>query len=318
MNDRFLALQLFARVARVGSFSIAGREMGISQPTASRIVASLEKKVGVALLTRTTRAVTLTEAGADYLARADAILAALDEADHAARGTGELRGVLRVAASTSFAVRSVLPRLPRFTQKHPNLRVEFILNDEKQDLIGDGVDVALRIGALEDSSAVAKKIGIVHRVLAASPAYLAKAGTPHTPSELSQHSIIVGPAGRGMEGWAFKKDGKTTSVRVEGGFVLNGAEGATAAAVAGLGIVSSGALGMLKELESRQLVRVLPNWEMGTADINIVLPAGRAAKPSARAFSEFVSVEVQTQQALWDRIEPSCGASDGKTRCARR
>src|ERR1700757_5029028 len=118
MNDRFFSLQLFARVARVGSFCIAGREMGISQPTASRIVAALEKKVGVALLTRTTRAVTLTEAGMDYLARADAILAALDEADHAARGTGELRGILRIATSSAFANRAILPRLARFTDQH--------------------------------------------------------------------------------------------------------------------------------------------------------------------------------------------------------
>jgi DNA-binding transcriptional LysR family regulator len=299
MNDRFLSLQLFARVARVGSFSVAGREMGISQPTASRIVAALEKKVGVALLTRSTRAVTLTEAGVDYLARVDAILAALDEADHAARGTGELRGLLRIAASTSFAVRMVLPRLPLFAEMYPRLRIEFMLNDEKQDLIGDSIDVALRIGALADSSAVAKKIGVVHRIAAASPAYLAKAGTPLTPAELPRHSIIVGPAGRGMEAWAFKKDGKATSVRVEGRFVLNGGEGATAAAVAGLGILSSGALGMLNELRSGQLVRILPDWEMGTADINAVLPAGRAAKPSARAFTEFVSAELRKQQERW-------------------
>ena len=310
MNDRFLSLQLFARVARVGSFSVAGREMGISQPTASRIVAALEKKVGAALLTRSTRAVTLTEAGADYLARVDAILAALDEADHAARGTGELRGLLRIAASPSFAVRTVLPRLPRFAEMHPKLRIEFVLNDAKQDLIGDGIDVALRIGALGDSSAVAKKIGVVHRVLAASPAYLAKAGIPLTPSELSGHSIIVGPAGRGMEAWAFKKDGKATSVRVEGRFVLSGGDGATAAAVAGLGIISAGALGMLRELQSGQLLRVLPDWEMGPADINVVLPAGRAAKPSARAFTEFVSTELQKEQALWDQVEPTCGAAD--------
>src|ERR1700744_5672241 len=111
MNDRFFSLQLFTRIARTGSFSTAGREMGISQPTASRIVAALEKKIGVALFTRTTRAVTLTEAGSDYLLRAETILAALEEADHAARGTGELRGILRIALSTSFAVRTVLPHL---------------------------------------------------------------------------------------------------------------------------------------------------------------------------------------------------------------
>jgi DNA-binding transcriptional LysR family regulator len=308
MNDRFYSLQLFARVARTGSFSIAGREMGISQPTASRMVAALEKQVGAALLTRTTRAVTLTEAGADYLARVEAILAALDEADHAARGTGELRGVLRIALSTSFAVRSVIPRIARFTDMHPSLRIEFVMNDEKQDLVGDAVDVALRIGSLADSSAVARKIGVVHRVLAASPDYLAKVGTPHTPSDLTDFSIVVGPAGRGMEGWVFKKNGKTTSVRVDGRFILNGAEGATAAAVAGLGIVSSGALSMLKELESGLLVRVLPEWEMGSADVHAILPAGRAAKPSARAFADFISAELRELETAWDQLQASCRA----------
>jgi DNA-binding transcriptional LysR family regulator len=305
MNDRFYSLQLFARVARTGSFSTAGREMGISQPTASRIVAALEKQVGAALLTRTTRAVTLTEAGADYLARVEAILAALDEADHTARGTGELRGVLRIALSTSFAVRNVIPRIARFTDLHPNLRVEFVMNDEKQDLVGDAVDVALRIGSLADSSAVARKIGVVHRVLAASPAYLASAGTPLTPADLTGFSIIVGPAGRGMEGWVFKKDGKTTSVRVDGRFILNGAEGATAAAVAGLGIISSGALSMLKELESGQLVRVLAEWEMGSADIHAILPAGRAAKPSARAFADFIGTELRELETMWNQLAQS-------------
>jgi DNA-binding transcriptional LysR family regulator len=316
MNDRFFSLQLFARVARTGSFSIAGREMGISQPTASRIVAALEKQVGAALLTRTTRAVTLTEAGADYLARVEAILAALDEADHAARGTGELRGVLRIALSTSFAVRSVIPRIERFTDMHPSLRVEFVMNDEKQDLVGDAVDVALRIGSLADSSAVARKIGVVHRVLAASPDYLAKAGTPHTPSDLTDFSIIVGPAGRGMEGWVFKKNGKTTSVRVDGRFILNGAEGATAAAVAGLGIISSGALSMLKELESGLLVRVLPEWEMGSADVHAILPAGRAAKPSARAFADFISAELRELETAWDQIQASCRTCSAKSASA--
>src|SRR6202012_2049818 len=132
MNDRFFSLQLFIRVARAASFSVAGREMGISQPSASRIVAALERKVGAALLTRTTRGVTLTEAGADYLIRAEAIVAALDEADHAARGTGELRGLLRIALSTSFAVRTIIPRIRRFSEQHPHLKIEFIMNDEKQ------------------------------------------------------------------------------------------------------------------------------------------------------------------------------------------
>jgi DNA-binding transcriptional LysR family regulator len=291
MNDRFFSLQLFARVARSGSFSVAGREMGISQPTASRIVAALEKQVGVALFVRTTRAVTLTEAGSDYLSRIESILAALEEADHAARGTGELRGLLRVATSSGFAIRGVLPRLARFTDQHAGLRMEFVLNDDRQDLVGESVDVAVRIGVLGDSTAIARKIGTVRRVVVAAPSYLAKAGTPSAPRDLADHATIVSPAGRVMEGWAFRRDGLTRSVRVEGRFILNGTDAAVAAAVAGLGILSTGDLSVTNELETGRLVRVLPDWEMGSADINVVLPAGRAAKPSARAFSDYMAAE---------------------------
>jgi DNA-binding transcriptional LysR family regulator len=301
MNDRFFSLQLFARVARSGSFSVAGREMGVSQPTASRIVAALENQIGVALLVRTTRAVTLTEAGSDYLSRIEPILTALEEADHAARGTGELRGLLRVAAPSGFAIRGLLPRLARFTDQHPGLRVEFILNDDRQDLVSEAVDVALRIGVLDDSTAVARKIGTVLRVVVAAPAYLARAGTPSVPADLADHAIIVGPAGRVMEAWTFRRHGKGSSVRVEGRFILNGMQAAAAAAIAGLGILSTGDLSVMSELETGRLVRVLPDWKMGSADINIVLPAGRAAKPSARAFADYMEAEVREVQAARSR-----------------
>src|SRR5258708_40303229 len=150
MSDRFFALRLFSRCARPESLSAAGRELGLSQPSASRIVAVLEKEVGVALLTRTTRAVTLTEAGLDYLMRIEAILAALEEADHAARGTGELRGLLRVATTAIFAAREVIPRLACFTRLHPALRIEFVLSDQVQDLRSEAADVALRLRVPND------------------------------------------------------------------------------------------------------------------------------------------------------------------------
>jgi DNA-binding transcriptional LysR family regulator len=291
MNDRFTAMQLFVRVARHGSFSAAAREMGMTQPTASRIVSALEEQVGVVLLTRSTRAVILTEAGADYLARSEMILAALDEADHAARGTGELRGTLRVATSPTFASRFIMPRLARFTDQHPKLRIEFALNDAKHDLIGDSVDVAVRIGSLSDSTAVARKIGTVSRVIVASPSYLAKAGTPLTPSDLADHALIIGPAGRSSEGWSFQKNGKTKSVRIQGRFIFNATEAANAAALAGLGICSAGERSVQAELQSGTLVRLLPDWDMGSSDINVILPAGRAAKASARAFADFIALQ---------------------------
>jgi DNA-binding transcriptional LysR family regulator len=302
MNDRFTAMKLFARVARTESFSSAADEMGMTQPTASRIVAALEKQIGAALLTRSTRAVKLTEAGADYLARCEDILAAVEEAEHAARGTDELRGTLRVAASYSFAIRMLMPRLARFADRHPELRMEFMLGDATHDLIGDSVDVAVRIGALTDSTAVARKVGTVHRVLVAAPRCLTRAGTPVEPHELAAHVIILGPAGKGSEGWSFRKDGQTVTVRVEGRYIVDAAEAATVAAVAGLGVLSTGQRSVQTELETGQLVRLLPDWEMGSSDISVLLPAGRAAKPSARAFLNFVADEIREIEACFPWI----------------
>jgi len=291
MNHSILSLQLFTRVASRGSFSAASRELGLSQSSASRIVATLEQEIGVALLTRTTRAVTLTEAGVEYLARIGPILAALEEADHAVRGNGTLRGLLRVATSSALAVREVIPRLAGFSDMHPSLRIEFLLKDQRQDLVSDGIDVALRVGDLGDSSGVACRIGTSHRLLAASPSYLKRAGTPQVPADLVHHTIITGPAGFGP----FQKGGETFSVRAEGRFIISSLEGSNAAAVTGLGIVSTGHLACRAELMNGALVRVLPDWEMGTAPVSAILPGGRAAKPSARAFVEFMTSQLRDQ-----------------------
>jgi DNA-binding transcriptional LysR family regulator len=289
MSDSLDALRLFVRVARTASFSRSGRELGLSQPSVSRIIAELERKVGTALLTRTTRALKLTEAGTDYLARIEPILAALEEADHAARGTGELRGLLRVGVSSSFAVREVIPRLPPFLDQHPALRVEFAMADQRQDLVSESVDVALRFGPLADSTAMARRISHTERLLVASPAYLANAGTPATPAELAAHALIVGPIGATADGWTFEKDGRTLSMRAEGRVSASINEGAIAAAVAGLGIVSTSQWGCRAELASGALVRVLGDWNMGGVEINAVFAAGRAAKPAARAFAMYLS-----------------------------
>src|SRR2546430_6800631 len=153
MTDRMVALRLFVRVARAGSFSRAARQLGLSQPSASRIVATLEKEIGAALFTRSTRALSLTEAGAEYLARVEAILAALDEADLAARGTGELRGVLRVAASSSFTEHAVIPRLGDFLGRNPKLRIVLLVPDARQARLARRVGGAFRLRSPRASTA---------------------------------------------------------------------------------------------------------------------------------------------------------------------
>jgi DNA-binding transcriptional LysR family regulator len=290
MNDRLSSLRLFVRVARRGSFSAGGRELNIPQPTVSRTIATLEREMGASLFTRTTRAVTLTEAGADFLARIEPILGALDEAEHAVRGTGELRGVLRVGISSTFAIREIAPRLPSFMEKHPALRVEVLADDLSQNFVDEGIDVGLRFGSLPDSTAVARRIAAWPRVIVASPAYLKRSGVPQTPANLAAHSVIVGPSRLGPA-WTFRKGGKATSVRVNGRLTATVNEVATAAAVAGLGLASMASVGCRSELEKGSLVRVLSEWDMGSVELHAVFPGGRGAKPSARAFVDFLVAE---------------------------
>lgn len=286
MNDRLSSLRLFSRLARLKSFSLAGRELGLSQPSVSRLMAALEKDVGASLLTRSTRGVALTEAGADYLSRIEPILLALEEADHAARGDGELRGVLRVAISTSYAVREIIPRLPKFLEKHPALRISMQMSDLRQDLLSENIDVAIRFGPLQDSNALARRLSTSHRMLVASPTYLKRAGTPKSPTDLATHALLAGPANFGQNSWAFKKGSRELSVRVEAKLSTNVNEGGIAAAVAGLGIFYTSSGGCRAELADGTLVHVLPDWQIGSVEVNAVFAAGRAAKASARAFVE--------------------------------
>jgi DNA-binding transcriptional LysR family regulator len=204
-----------------------------------------------------------------------------------------------------------------FLAAHPALRVEFVLSDQRQDLVADAIDVAIRIGHLPDSAAVARRIGFSHRLLAASPTYLRKAGTPKAPDDLLAHALVVGPASLGPEAWALRKDGKATSVRVMGRVTVTAMEAAIAAAVAGLGIVSTGHLSCRAELASGALARVLPDWEMGRAEVSAILPAGRAAKRAARAFVEFLVAELRSI-SVWGGPEASLASTPAKADASRR
>ena len=248
----------------------------------------LEREIGASLLVRNTRAVTLTDGGSEFLARLETILADLEEAEQEVRGTGELRGVLRVALGSSLAVREVIPRLPPFLDRHPALKVQLMPEDWLHDLVAEGIDVALRFGKLLDSTATFRTIRSWPRVLAASPSYLAKAGTPRSPADLSAHSLVWGLAANNMS-WSFRRNGAPTSIRVEPRLQAGSNEGAVAAATAGLGIImtTSGACG--RELETGSLVRLLTEWDVGELELNAVFAAGRAAKPSARAYVTYLT-----------------------------
>ena len=293
MNDKLLALRLFVRVARTGSFSAAARELDLSQPSVSRIIAALEKDVGGALIARTTRAVTLTDVGNDYLTRVEEILASLEEADHEARGSRELRGSLRIAMPGSFGVREIVPVMPGFLARHPSLNVSLSISDQRQDTIKDGVDVALRLGELADSTATARLIGRTERVIVASPTYLKARGVPRTPDDLAAHAAIVGPAGTSAGTWSFQKDGQSVSARINSRLTVTGNEASVAAAVAGMGIATTALWGCRAELASGALIRLLPDWTMGEVEAHGMFTPGRRPKPSARALVEYLIAELR-------------------------
>jgi DNA-binding transcriptional LysR family regulator len=282
------ASESFIRVARSGSVSRAAEQLGISQPSASRLLSALERDLGVSLLTRSTRALALTQAGAEYLARVEPLVAALEEANRTARHSkSELRGALRIGLAVSIAIREIIPRLPAFLRKHPQLKVELITDDRHQHLVRDGIDVAVCMGELADSAATYR------RILVASPKYLGKSGTPRTPVELAKHAVVAGPSAMRRGAWKFTRGDKRASVKIQSVISSNVNEAAVAAAVNGLGIALCGVWGCRGELETGALIPVLKDWDMGAVPVYAVYPAGRAAKSAARLFVEYLIGELR-------------------------
>jgi DNA-binding transcriptional LysR family regulator len=292
------ALRLYTRVARLGSFSAAARECGLSQPQASRIVADLEADLGARLLSRTTRAVVPTEAGAAFLARIEPLLVALDEAENDVREDGAFRGALRMSMPTSFGLRTVVPRLAGFAQRHPGLRIQIKLGDRRQDLVREAVDVAFRLGQLVDSTATARRVATIPRLVVASPGYIAAHGAPAEPEALTGHRIVGGTASAVPAAWVFERDGRRVKLELEPHFSTDDNEGSIAAAVAGLGVTSTSGWSCRRELEAGQLVRLLADWSLDGIPVHAYFPLGRATRAAARAAVEHLAAGLREEEAL--------------------
>ncbi|GJH00638.1 LysR family transcriptional regulator [Paraburkholderia terrae] len=286
MSDRFQELHVFARAAETGSFSATARELGLSQPSVSRIVSELEARLGTTLLLRSTRNIVPTEAGKAFLLRARKLLRELEEADDEARHVGGLSGVLRVATSAIVGVRTLIPSMPVFLKAHPALRIELLTSDSMQDLIAEGADLAVRFGELEDSGFGARKIGMVPRMLVASPAYLRERGIPATLDELAAHDIVTGPSGPSRETWTFEHDGVPVSIKVHARVFVGAAEGVIACVREGLGIAMAKQWLCEPELQSGQLVTVLDDYRLPSAPIHAVFPEGAQPSQKVRLFTD--------------------------------
>jgi len=259
----------------------------VGQPAVSKSVAQLEEYLGVKLLTRSTRGLTPTEAGLGYLERARRALDEASEAELAARGAGAgFKGRLRICAAVTFARIHVIPMLPKFLTQNPELELEVVLDDRQIDLVQEGIDVALRMGKMMDSTLTARRIARCKRLVLGTPAYFDRAGTPSTPSELSKHQAVVYLQGEGSV-WSFRRETSELAVTVQSRLRVTAAEGVRAAVLADVGLTIASEWMFSPELRSGAVRAVLLEWSLPPLDLWAVLPTGRAATAKARAFVNF-------------------------------
>lgn len=290
--DRMDDLSLFLRVFDAGSISAAARSLDLSVAVASQRLKRLEGSLGVRLFHRTTRRLTptpegaaLAEQGRSLVHDLDALMASMREASSGVSGT------LRFTTSATFARYYVSPLLARFMQRHPQLRVSVDLSDQQHDLVAAGFDLALRIGALDDSTLVARRLASNRRVLCASPAYLRRHGRPAKAAELSQHDclLLAGSQGR-VDIWRMKdRRGQEVAVRVNGRLESTQGEVLRDAALAGLGIAMHSTWHVADDLRAGRLEVVLPDHKLPDTGIHAVMPQRRLVPPRVRAFVDFMA-----------------------------
>ena len=291
--NRFAAMEAFVRVVDTGTFSGAARQLHLGQPAVSKIIAQLEERLGVKLLLRTTHRLAPTEAGENFYGHAKRSVEEADEAEAKARGAGSaLKGRLRISAAVTFARLHVVPRLARFFDAHPDLEIEVVLDDRNVDLVEGGIDVALRMGDLQDSSLTARKIGQSQRIVVGAPGYFARMGVPRFPADLVDHQAVVYDQRGGGSVWTFTQGATETAVTIKGRLRLTAAEGVREAVFAGLGLTVSSVWMFAPEIVSAGVQRVLADWSLPAVDLWAVFPTGRNASAKARAFANFIESEL--------------------------
>jgi DNA-binding transcriptional LysR family regulator len=293
--DRLLAMQTFVRVVETGSFSAVAREQSSTQSAVSKQVAALERHLGARLLTRTTRTLSLTDDGEHYFEDARRLVAEVSEAEgQLRRGEQQLSGWLRVAASVGFGVRVLRPHVHSFLAAHPGVKIDLKLNDGFIDLVEHGIDVAVRIGNLADSTLVARRIGSIRRAVVAGKAYAqsvtAERPLPRIPEDLKQHPCIVYTELRNRNLWDFSTpDGSTVSVRVEGPLQTNTSDIVRAAVIDGVGIAYSPTWLFQDLIDSGEVQVLLPGWQPSPLPLHLVSPPERRHATKVRAFAEHLS-----------------------------
>lgn len=296
--DRWTNMMVFARVARLGSFTQASEELRMSTTAVSRRVSELETHLGVRLLRRTTRSLSLTEQGQQYLHRCEMLLDEVEqlEAEVASAKTAA-RGILRVTAGTSFTQEQLAPLLPKFCEQYPDVEIHLSLTDKMLDLIESGIDVAIRIGVLQSSSHKARRFTRCRHVLCASPDYLSRYGTPTTLNELAQHSCVIDTNQSRI--WTFHDGAEVMTFQPQGQLFVNNADVVKQAVLAGTGIGLLPTFVAGDELDSGALVPLLSEYRTYESSIYAVFPAQRHVPAKLRVFLDFLE-EHWSPEAPWD------------------
>ncbi|SIQ29067.1 LysR family transcriptional regulator [Bosea sp. TND4EK4] len=293
-SDRAHALAMFAAVVEQGSFSGAARQLGLSPSAVSRTVDRIESRLGVRLLLRSTRALTLTAEGQSYLQAARRILADLDDAEQQIADQGTPRGRLRVSAAHSHGRLCVVPLLGEFAALYPHILVDIALTDAVIDVAAGQADVAVRFGPLADSTLTARKLGETRRVIVASPDYLARFGMPQMPEDLHGHNCLNFNFRRVEPVWPFVRNGRDFALSVKGTIEANNGETLGQLAAIGVGIARVGAFSVAQEIADGRLVPILEAFNPGDVEmIHAVFVGGASIPARVRAFVDFLAARLR-------------------------
>lgn len=297
--DRFHLMAVFVAVAEEESFAGGARRLGLSPPAVTRAVASLENRLGVKLLTRTTRFVRATDAGLRYLDNARRIIAEADEADDAAAGVNaEPRGHLAVTAPVLFGRMFVMPGIVEYLRRFPDMSLSALFLDRVVNLFEEGMDVGVRIGELPDSTMRAVNVGHVRRVVCASPEYLAGNGVPRAPLDLAKHSVIASSAVSSNVDWRFDAGSKTISVKVNPRLTVTNNDAAIEAARQGFGVTRLLSYQIAPHIASGKLRIVLGEYEPPRLPIQVLHREGRQASAKVRTFLDLLVARLRNDKAL--------------------
>jgi DNA-binding transcriptional LysR family regulator len=284
--DRLADMETFVRVIEAGSFSAAAQQMRLGQPAVSKAISRLERRLGVSLVLRSTRGLRPTEAGQSYYEEARAVLQRAEQAELAALTAGKsLSGRLRISAPVTFARLHIVPNLGDLLKAHPALDVEVVLSDREVDMIEEGIDVALRLGSLVDSTLTALKPASRRRLVLAAPRYFQQFGKPLRPQELAQHEAVIYTERQGGLSWTFHNGAEEVAVTLKGRVRVSGAEGVREAVFAGLGLTISSEWMFTPELASGVVETALTDWGLPEMDLWAVFPAGRLASSASGSAS---------------------------------